>query len=100
MLFAKGVVKIKRNALFCALIVFVLVVANIFSISIFGGNQINVNADDGFSVWDGITQQISGNKFNGTGTENDPFLIEDASDLATLSSAIKSDASGYNTSKT
>lgn len=86
--------------MFCVLIVFVLVVANIFSISIFGGNQINVNAADEFSVWDGITQQISGNKFNGTGTENDPFLIEDASDLATLSSAIKSDASGYNTSKT
>ena len=81
------------------LIVFVLIVANIFSISIFGSNQTNVSADDEFSVWDGTTQQISNNKFNGTGTEADPFLIEDADDLATLSDVVYREVNGYNSSQ-
>ena len=85
--------------MFCALIVFVLIVANIFSISVFGGNQTNVSADDEFSVWDGTTQQISNNKFNGTGTEADPFLIEDAADLATLSDVVYREVNGYNSSQ-
>ncbi len=55
-----------------------------------------IGHNDGISVWDGKYPDVkNGYTFSGGGTQNDPYLIQSAQDLAALSALSWSKSGGY-----